>query len=156
MCIVGFQVTLRQYCDRIRNLFSELCSLYNSLIPGNAGVFSAVITFRIVESVIARVHTIDADDKEDEYQNSSFQAYAEDIEDKLEKRLERLNYLIDDRNTLSLVTGPGRLEEVCGNLSPANFISWSVVFFPSGLSPPSQLFTYRHEGTNTASPVHRF
>ena len=153
---VGFEVTLRQYRYRIRNCFSELYSLCGSLIPGNAGVFSAVITFRIVEFVIVRVHTIDAGDIEDEYQNPSFQAYAEGVEKQLKKRLERLNYLIDDRNTLSLVTGPGRLEEVCGNLSAANFISWNVVFFPSGLSSPLQLFTYRHEGTNTASPAHRF
>ena len=153
---VGFEVTLRQYCYRIRGLFSELYSLYNYLIPGNAGVFSAVITFPIVEYVIVRVHTIDADDIEDEYQNTSFQAYAKGVEKRLEKRLKRFNYLIDDRNTLSLVTGPGRLEEVCGNLLPTNFISWGVVFFPSGLPPPSQLCSYRQEGTNTASPIHRF
>lgn len=153
---VGFEVTLRQYCYRIRGLLSELYSLYDDLIPGNVGVFSALITFPIVEYVIGRVHTIDADEIEDEYQNPSFAAYADDIENKLEKRLERLNYLIDDRNTLSLVTGPGRLEKVCGNISPVNCISCSVVFFPSGLSPPLQLFTYRHEGTNAASPVRRF
>jgi hypothetical protein len=109
-----------------------------------------------VEYVIVQVHTIDNDDQEDEYQNSSFQDYAEGVEKQLEKRLERLNYLIDDRNTLSLVTGPGRLEEVCGNLSPANFISWSAVFFPSGLSPPLQLFTHHQEGKKTASPIQRF
>ena len=153
---VGFEVTLRQYCNRIRDRFSELCYHYESLIPGNAGVFSAVITFWVVERVIVRVHTIDADDIEDEYQNPSFQAYAKGIEKQLEERLKRLNYLIDDRNTLSLVTGPGRLEEVSGNLSAANFISWSVVFFPSGLSPPLQLFAYHHEGENTASSVRRF
>ncbi|KDR69957.1 hypothetical protein GALMADRAFT_160132 [Galerina marginata CBS 339.88] len=108
---VGFEVTSRQYCVRIRELFSDLHSLYDSLIPGNAGVFSSVITSQIVEHLIGRVHTIGADDKEDEYQNQSFQAYAEGVEKQLEKRLERLNYLIDDSNTLSLVTGPGRLEE---------------------------------------------
>jgi hypothetical protein len=117
---VGFEVTLRQYCYRIRNRFSEIYSLSDSLIPGNAGVFSAVMTFRILENVIVRVHTIDADDIEDEYQNPSFQAYAEGIEKQLEERLKRLNYLIDDMNTLSLLTGPGRLEEVCGNRSAAN------------------------------------
>ncbi|KDR69973.1 hypothetical protein GALMADRAFT_145027 [Galerina marginata CBS 339.88] len=107
---VGFEVTLRQYCSRIRELFSYLHALYDLLIPGNAGVFSSVMG-QIVEFVIARVHTISADNKEDEYQNPSFQAYAESVEKQIEKRLERLNYLIDGSNTLSLVTGPGRLEE---------------------------------------------
>ena len=154
MKYIGFEVTLRQYCSRIKVLFSRLHSLYDLLIPGNAGVFSSVIAFRIVD-VITRIHTIGADVIEDEYQNPSFQAYAEGIEKRLEQRLKRLNYLIDDKNTLSLVTGPGRLEEVCGSLSLASFILWSVVFLPPGSSPPSQLFSYHHEGENTAPPVFR-
>ena len=153
----GFKVTLRQYWNRIRRLLSELYSLHNSLIPGNAGVYSTLITFKLVEFVIVRVYTtIDDDNQEDEYQNPSFQAYAEGVEKQLEKRLERFNYFIDDMNALSLVTGPGRLEEVCSNLSPANFTSWSVVFFTFGLSHPSQLFAHHQEWKKTASPVHRF
>lgn len=118
---VGFEVTLRQYCYRIKDLFSRLHSLYDLLIPRNAGVFSSVMAFNIAD-VIVRIHMIGTDDIEDEYQNQSFRVYVEGIEKQLEERLERLNYLIDDRNTLSLVTGPGRLEEVCGSLSLANFI----------------------------------
>ena len=75
-----------------------------------------------IADVIVRIHMIGTDDIEDEYQNQSFRVYVEGIEKQLEERLERLNYLIDDRNTLSLVTGPGHLEEVCGSLSLANFI----------------------------------
>ncbi|KDR69994.1 hypothetical protein GALMADRAFT_145041 [Galerina marginata CBS 339.88] len=109
---VGFEVTLRQYCNRIRELFTVLHALYDMLIPGNAGVFSSVMT-QVVEDVIAQVHTIGADDKEDEYQNPSFRAYAKGVEKQIEARLKRLNYLIDGSNALSVVTGPGhgRLEE---------------------------------------------
>jgi len=152
---VGFKVTLRQYCNRIRKLLSELYSLHNSLIPGNVGVYSTLITFPVVERIIVRVRMVD-NDNQDEYQIPLFQAYADGVEKQLEKRLERFKYLMDDWSTLSLVTGPGRLEEVSSNLSPVNFISWIVVFFTSGLSPPSQMFTYHQEGKKTASPVYRF
>ncbi|KDR69989.1 hypothetical protein GALMADRAFT_145035 [Galerina marginata CBS 339.88] len=122
---VGFEVTLRKYCSRIRELFSHLHPLYEYLIPGNAGVFSSVMS-QILEFVIGRVHMINADDKEDEYQNPSFRAYAESVEQQVKKRLERLNYLIDGSNTLSIVTGPGRLEEW---YFPLVFLLLKICFF---------------------------
>lgn len=69
-----------------------------------------------VDLIVAGTHTSSLDDLEEEYPHSKFREYAAEVERRVEKRWKSLDYFIDERNTLSLVTGDGHLEEVSLNV----------------------------------------
>jgi hypothetical protein len=67
----------------------------------------------VVDQLVAGIYTAEADHgDEDEYQHPSFKGYVISQEKRLKTNLKSYSYCIDDINTLSLITGPGRLEEV--------------------------------------------
>ncbi|KIJ29840.1 hypothetical protein M422DRAFT_784182 [Sphaerobolus stellatus SS14] len=110
---VGFRITLRRCCYRIRALFTELNSLYSSLIPGNAGVFSSFIQrpeLTTIDALIAGVYTLESQDHIDEYQHPSFQQYVWSNEQRIGKLLDDFEYIVEDQTTLSLLAKGGRLE----------------------------------------------
>lgn len=111
-------MTLRQYAYRIRAIFAEISSVYRSLMPGNAGAYSDLFdsyALNQIDAIVAAIHTLSADDLAQEYPHNEFRKYAAEVESRIEKRLKSFDYLIDEQNTLSLVIGTGRLEEVSSN-----------------------------------------
>lgn len=67
----------------------------------------------IVDRLVAGIHITDSDHgDEDEYQHSSFKDYVDNNEKRLRRNLKSYEYCIDDINTMTLITGPARLEEV--------------------------------------------
>lgn len=67
-----------------------------------------------MDNLLAGVYTLDAedDDHADDYQHPSFEEYVKTNEKTMKERLKSLDYHIDDRNTMTLITGTGRLEQV--------------------------------------------
>jgi len=84
-------------------------------LPGNAEVYSSFISswpLSIVDQSIAGILIGSDGQEEDEYQHPSFQEYDGKKEQRFKRVLSTLGYLIDDKNSLLLITGSGRLEEV--------------------------------------------
>lgn len=54
----------------------------------------------------------------DPYLDQKMQPYVLEEEMRLEQNLRSVAWEIDDGNTLSLITGPGRIERVCVKLEP--------------------------------------
>ncbi|GJJ06180.1 hypothetical protein Clacol_000369 [Clathrus columnatus] len=115
----------RQYCYKIRAVLSEIDESYQSLLPGNTQEFSYFLhgsPMQFVDRLVAGVYTFSRDGSvADEYQHPSFEEYTKQNEQRLKKRLETFSYLIDERSTLSLLTGVGRLEEVGHSHSPVGY-----------------------------------
>lgn len=59
-------------------------------------------------------------------------SYVEQEEHRMERNLTDVEFDIDDQNTLSLITGPGRIERVRENASHSypGLQSWSSISFP--------------------------
>jgi len=59
-------------------------------------------------------------------------AYVQQEEHRMEQNLEAVEFDIDDQNTLSLITGPGRIERVRENASHgySGSRNWSSMYFP--------------------------
>jgi hypothetical protein len=59
-------------------------------------------------------------------------SYVEQEEHRMEQNLKDVEFDIDDQNTLSLITGPGRIERVRENASHdySGSQSWSSICFP--------------------------
>ncbi|KIJ51711.1 hypothetical protein M422DRAFT_244046 [Sphaerobolus stellatus SS14] len=87
-----------------------------------------------VDKVVTGIHTFRSDGTvTDEYQHPSFYEYTKNNEQRIKKRLETFGYLVDKRNTLSLVIGPGRFKEHI--LPPVYLILWQTLhIFEQGKS----------------------
>jgi hypothetical protein len=108
--ITGFKWSIVDYAQKIETLFAKMEGVRTSLLPPNRAAFDDYF-----QSVWIFVHTLTAavsslsvglDDPE------KFKLYLEAEERRLGKNLQAVDYVIDGIDTLTLITGGGRIEKV--------------------------------------------
>ncbi|KAI0301375.1 hypothetical protein BC826DRAFT_989073 [Russula brevipes] len=106
---VGFKWSIIDYAKKIEHLFAKMEGVRIMVLPPNREAVDLYFKF-----VWAPVHTLTAavlslssgiDDSE------KFKSYLEAEEARLGKNLEGVNYVIDGIDTLTLITGVGRIEK---------------------------------------------
>ncbi|TBU26461.1 hypothetical protein BD311DRAFT_779599 [Dichomitus squalens] len=106
---IGWQISATMYRDKINNLFAKMFSLKAHIHPA---VRNVVDTY--LHSVWTRVSELTSSIEPYyplEGLREKFQSYIDDEEQRLRERLEAVRYDIDAMDTLTLVTGPGRIEK---------------------------------------------
>lgn len=74
-----------------------------------------------------------------EKDEDKFKDYVEAEEERLKTNLEAVNYIIDGLDTLSLITGPGRIEKVSGLPGSGS----SILNFLLPVTVPRHLLTHQ-------------
>jgi hypothetical protein len=109
--LAGYRASIIDYANKIDELFSKMEGVYTEVLPLNR---QAVVDY--FANVWEPVHTIIAallplqygQDDEPE----KFRSYLEKEEDRLGNNLKAVDYIIDGTDTLTLITGIGRIEKV--------------------------------------------
>jgi hypothetical protein len=103
-------MTATDYCGKIDQIISAMFQLRDEVQPANRhNVDEYLLT--IWESVMTLTHSMQKYDGP-EGPKARFEPYAKMEEERLRTNLEDIRYQIDDFATVSLVTGPGRIEIV--------------------------------------------
>jgi hypothetical protein len=116
MSTLGFELSVRWYHKHIIRLLSRFSAKARAahFLPSNRGLASRFLDSETMDDM----HTILAGlvDHEETLPNPAvfekFKDYVFAQEKRMKKVLELLNYNIDDENTLTLVAGTGRPEQV--------------------------------------------
>ena len=98
------------YKTKIMDIRAKMLSVRPHLHPANrVGVYSYF--YGVLKGVTTLTASVD-----DTYQTRSlwkrFKSYVDGEESRLEQKLKDVHYNIDALDTLSLITGPGRIEKV--------------------------------------------
>ncbi|PIL29957.1 hypothetical protein GSI_07868 [Ganoderma sinense ZZ0214-1] len=106
---VGFQVYMSSYAAKIDGFLSQMVALKPLVLPANR---TAVEHY--LDSVWARAAMLTSAFRRveiDEEIRRNFEEYSQAEEQRLSQNLETVKYIIDGRETLDLVCGPGRIEK---------------------------------------------
>ena len=114
--LAGYRASIIDYAKKIDELFSKMEGLYTEVLPLNR---QAVVSY--FANVWEPVHTIVAallplQPGQDEPER--FRSYLEKEEDRLGNNLKAVDYIIDGTDTLTLITGVGRIEKVSAEQCP--------------------------------------
>lgn len=101
-----------KYRGEINDLIAKMFAILPRVRDANRASVTAYIS-RVYELVMAVVGSVNDTAVNDALQ-SRFKSYIETEESRLKGNLEAVEYDIDQLDTLSLITGPGRIEKVGG------------------------------------------
>jgi hypothetical protein len=106
----GFRSSIIEYAQKIEYLFSRMEGIRAEVLPPNRELVDYYFT-----NVWKRVHRLTDAAPSSLYLSfdpENFQSYLEAEETRLSTNLKAVNYIIDGTDTLSLITGEGRIEKV--------------------------------------------
>ncbi|KAI0661089.1 hypothetical protein C8Q70DRAFT_911215 [Cubamyces menziesii] len=106
---IGWQMTATYYRDKINDLFAQMFAMRPRIHSANAEAvlkYLLVVYKRSVKFTSSFNGTYQADSLK-----ARFQSYMDAEEQRLREGLETVRYDIDAMDTLTLVTGPGRIEK---------------------------------------------
>ncbi|KAI0766852.1 hypothetical protein BD413DRAFT_141493 [Trametes elegans] len=106
---IGWQMTATSYRDKIIELLAKMFSLRELIHPANTHAVE-----KYLESVYQRICTLTSSfvcTYQSEPLQARFQGYVDAEEQRLRDGLETVRYDIDAMDTLTLITGPGRIEK---------------------------------------------
>lgn len=107
---IGWHLSLAEYVDKIDDLFEEMFALLPRIRAENHALAFRYLDM-VWDNVAQLTWSLDDIDNNDELP-SRFSGYVEGEEKRLDENLQTFGYKIDARDTLSLITGPVRIETV--------------------------------------------
>lgn len=109
----GWHMTATYYRDQIAELTAKMFSILPQILPANRSHVDAYL--HRLWSRITELTSSLVGNKQTEALEARFQGYVDFEEERLRERLETVRYAIDGMDTLSLVTGAGRIEKVAAS-----------------------------------------
>ncbi|OJT10257.1 hypothetical protein TRAPUB_13211 [Trametes pubescens] len=106
---IGWQMTATYYRNKVVTLLGKMFAMQSLIHPANARAVE-----KYLETVYKRVCTLTSSfvcANESDALKARFQSYVEEEEKRLREGLETVRYDIDAMDTLTLITGPGRIEK---------------------------------------------
>lgn len=100
------------HCERVSSIFDEMFSLLPVVLSVNRAYISNYLNVWTDMSLF--VWGLDVYDISEPVR-TKFQSFYDSEDERIKKNLELIKYDIDELNTLSLITGGGRIEKVCGS-----------------------------------------
>jgi hypothetical protein len=108
--IAGFKWSIIDYASKIEDLFAKMEGVRATVLPPNRKAVDRYFTtvWQAVHTLTAAVSSqySDLDDPE------NFELYLKSEETRLGNKLKAFNYVIDGIDTVTLITGGGRIEKV--------------------------------------------
>jgi hypothetical protein len=106
----GFRTSIIDYAQKIEDLFAKMEGIRAEVLPANQELMDIYFT-----DVWKRVHKLTAAAPSPlplSFDPEKFKPYLEAEEARLSTNLKAVNHVIDGTDTLSLITGLGRIEKV--------------------------------------------
>ena len=106
----GFRASIINYAKRIEELFAKMEGVRSHVLPPNRGAIDDYFT-----SIWEPIHTLTAaviSLQPGPNNPDKFKSYLEVEENWLASNLRAVDYIIDGTDTLTLITGVGRIEKV--------------------------------------------
>ncbi|KAI9459301.1 hypothetical protein F5148DRAFT_1319736 [Russula earlei] len=106
---VGYKASIIDYANKIEDLFAKMEGVHNEVLPLNrqAVVKYFANVWEPVHTLVAAVLSLQAGQDDPE----KFKSYVEAEETRLGNNLKAVDYIIDGTDTLTLITGVGRIEK---------------------------------------------
>jgi hypothetical protein len=103
-------MTMTDYCQKIDKILAAMFHLVDRVKPKNRSTVNRYLhhTWKLVKTM---THSIDKEYGTD-FLRAKFESWVTAEEDRLRTNLEDFQYWIDADSTMSLITGPGRIETV--------------------------------------------
>ena|SRR5579863_2840513 len=107
---VGYRASIIDYAQKIDDLFAKMEGVRSEVLPLNLQAIIKYFTFvwEPVHTLIAAVLSLQPSQDEPD----RFKSHIEAEEARLENNLRAVDYIIDGTDTLTLITGVGRVEKV--------------------------------------------
>jgi hypothetical protein len=108
---IGFRESIINYAKEIEELFAKMEGVRATVLPPNREALDEYFAdvWEPVHTLAAAVISLSPDTSNPE----KFKPYLEAEEARLGARLNSVDYVIDGTDTLTLITGAGRIEKVC-------------------------------------------
>ncbi len=106
-------MAMTHYVVQIDHLLNKMFAVKSLVLPANRRFVE-----RYLDSVWSLTTELTMGFRRAEWSNAmrdKFESYVVEEEDRMRKKLETIRYDIDGADTLTLVTGPGRIEKVLGS-----------------------------------------
>jgi len=105
----GYRASIIDYANKIEELFAKMEGIRAEVLPPNQKLLDNYFTFgwKIVHTLTAAVTPL-----EPEPGINNLGRYLEAEEARLSTNLKAIDYVIDGTDTLTLITGVGRIEKV--------------------------------------------
>lgn len=114
----GFQQSLGYYAEKITRVLQYLHAMALAVMPANRLTVKEYVSsmeLSYVDMLLASIKQgCTSTEYSDEVFTDKFSEYVEKEENNLRENLESIGFEIDGVNTLNIVTGSGRLEQVGG------------------------------------------
>jgi hypothetical protein len=106
----GWQAAVTDYCAKIDKIFTAMFDLLDKIKPMNRRIVDEYLvkTWDLITVFTFPVQKFSANDT----LKARFEPWVTSEEERLKKNLEEIRYDIDTFDTVSLITGPGRIEMV--------------------------------------------
>ena len=112
MCsiIAGFKWSIIDYAQKIETLFAKMEGICTSVLPPNRAAFDDYfdLVWMSVRTLTDAASSLSAGLDNPE----KFKSYLDAEDHRLGKNLQAVDYVIDGNDTLTLITGGGRIEKV--------------------------------------------
>jgi hypothetical protein len=106
----GYKTSIIDYANMIERLFGKMDSLYYEVLPPNRGSIMTYFfnVWMFIHALITPVLRLQSEPNDLE----KFIPYLKEEEARLGNSLKRVEFIIDGADTLTLITGAGRIEKV--------------------------------------------
>lgn len=125
----GWEISLVDYKNEINLILQEITRLLPKVLEENKGYVGVYFRHRGIAGVQLVLQSTKAAKVHGEVHRrltSATEAYVSEEKEKLRKKLEKIEYDMDNAATVGFVTGPARIERVCQPLSWVhNFVDMS-------------------------------
>lgn len=121
---------MNQYKEKIYMLLSTMYNIYPRVLPGNRDALITYLqheTIYQVDKLLLSTHDVSPNPFGSRELRILTDAFTENEEKRIQKNLEAIKFDIDAISTVSLITGPGRIERVRRLI----FLCQSLTAFPS-------------------------
>ncbi len=112
--MIGWHVSMNQYKEKIRAILSAMYDIFPNVLPANREAVARYLQHRVIYKVDKLLRS--TRDVSNTLQSSELRRLTEKYtkleEARLGANLEDVRYEIDGRSTVSIITGPGRIERV--------------------------------------------
>jgi len=109
---IGYRESIIDYAYKINELFSKMDGLRTEVLPINRNAVTSYFAniWEFVHRLIAPLLSLQPASGQDD--SEKFRSYLEAEEARLDNNLKAVDYIIDGTDTLTLITGVGRIEKV--------------------------------------------
>ncbi|PBK70525.1 hypothetical protein ARMSODRAFT_1035308 [Armillaria solidipes] len=121
----GWHVSVNQYKKKIRMILSEMYDTFPKVLPANREAVARYLQHRViykVDRLLRSTRDVSSNALDSSELRRLTEEYTNIEEARLGANLEDVRYEIDGRSTVSIITGPGRIERILQYIYPMMYL----------------------------------